>query len=507
MRCDNVENAETLIGNTAYQQVVHYVPPLVTFPPGSSLVLDFGGAFHGGIRITLFGDPGKVRVKFGESVSEAIGASDQDCSRKDALLDLPVCGSIEYGNTVFRFVEIVNEGDTAVNCLNILGVALECDLEVTGSFESSDPRLDAVWKTAVRTVHLCMQDYLWDGAKRDRIVWMGDMHPEVKGVLCAFSDTSIIRDSFEFLMAQAGPELPMNDIPTYSCWFIISAWDYYLATGDRDFLSRHAEYFKRMLVHYTKYIRDDGSETIPERRFLDWPNNDNLPAKHAGLQALLLWMMQAGEKILRELKIDARDVVDAQKKLLLHVPDPAGRKAPAALQTLTGLADRTDVLAHDPFRGVSTFFGYYMLLAQPTRPALELIRRYWGGMLDLGATSFWEDFDLAWTGNAGRIDELPAPGKADIHADFGDHCYKGLRHSLSHGWSCGPAPFLSERVLGVRFLSPGGIRVSIRPDLGGLKYVRGSVPTPRGVITVEADDSGKCKFTLPDGVTACGPNS
>ena len=28
-----------------------------------------------------------------------------------------------------------------------------------------------------------------------------------------------------------------------------------------------------------------------------------------------------------------------------------------------------------------------------------------------------------------------------------------------------------------------------------------------GIISVEADDSGKCKFTLPDGVTACGPNS
>ena len=28
-----------------------------------------------------------------------------------------------------------------------------------------------------------------------------------------------------------------------------------------------------------------------------------------------------------------------------------------------------------------------------------------------------------------------------------------------------------------------------------------------GIITVETDESGKCKFTLPDGETACGPNS
>ena len=134
--------------------------------------------------------------------------------------------------------------------------------------------------------------------------------------------------------------------------------------------------------------------------------------------------------------------------------------------------------------------------------ALELIRRYWGGMLDCGATSFWEDFDLDWTVDAGRIDELPVPGKKDIHADFGAYCYKGLRHSLSHGWSCGPAPFLSERVLGVRFLAPGGRCVSVRPDLGDLGYVRGRVPTPYGLITVEAESSGKVKVSLPDGVTA-----
>ena len=117
-------------------------------------------------------------------------------------------------------------------------------------------------------------------------------------------------------------------------------------------------------------------------------------------------------------------------------------------------------------------------------------------MLDFGATSFWEDFDLTWTQNATRIDEFPVEGKKDIHADFGNYCYLGLRHSLSHGWSCGPAPFLSERVLGVKFIAPGV--VSIKPDLGDLEYVKGTVPVPSGVITVEADKSGKKKISIPN---------
>ena len=36
------------------------------------------------------------------------------------------------------------------------------------------------------------------------------------------------------------------------------------------------------------------------------------------------------------------------------------------------------------------------MTAFENRRALDIIRDYWGGMLDMGATSFWEDFDLAW---------------------------------------------------------------------------------------------------------------
>jgi len=498
LRNNEVEKAEHLVDNSEYQPVIHYIPEMTVFAPGSSILLDFGTALHGGIRINLCGVTGKICVQFGESVSECIGASDQDSSRKNAALELPNYGMLEYGNTVFRFVQIKNIGEISVKCQNIMAVTLERDQEVIGSFESSDERLNRIWKTSVRTVHLCMQDYIYDGAKRDRIVWMGDMHPEIRGILCAFSDVSIIRDSLEFLIRQAPANQPMNQIYTYSCWFIISVWDYYLATGDRAFLERHADYCQRMLETFTTFIGPDGVECVPERRFLDWPNNDNPAAKHEGIQALMLWMMESGTALLDELGLDSASERAAQSLLRRHVPPCSGRKAPAALVTLTGLADRRAVLEKDPFSGVSTFYGYYMLKAKSTVSALELIRRYWGAMLDFGATSFWEDFDLAWTRNASRIDEIPVPRKKDIHADFGNYCYKGLRHSLSHGWSCGPAPFLSERVLGLRFLAPG--KVSIRPDLGDLKFVSGTVPTQFGPVRVNADCSGKLEYDIPEGL-------
>ena len=40
-------------------------------------------------------------------------------------------------------------------------------------------------------------------------------------------------------------------------------------------------------------------------------------------------------------------------------------------------------------------------------------------MLDVGATTFWEDFNMEWLPDAGRIDELVPAGKKDIHEIMG----------------------------------------------------------------------------------------
>ena len=344
LRSCEVKNPEILVGNREYQTSIHYLNTMMEMPPGSSIVLDFGCSIHGGIRINECSAPGAMEISFGESVSECINDANQDCSRKRDCVTLPWCGMLEYGNTVFRFAQLKNLSDTTFKIQNVIAVALERDLDIVGSFESSDERLNQIWKTAIRTVHLCMQDYLYDGAKRDRIIWMGDMHPEMKGILCAFDDTSIIRDSFEFLIRQAAADKPMNGrYYSYNCWFIISMWEYYLATGDKAFLIKHADYIQKMLALFSTFVSADGSECIPETRFIDWPNHDDEQAKHAGLQALLYWMMRDGEKLLAELNCDTKAVATAQKLLKTHLPDPAGRKAPAALLTLTGL-DRKSVV-------------------------------------------------------------------------------------------------------------------------------------------------------------------
>ncbi len=497
---EKVSSAELLCGNTQIQPAVTLTGAVCRIHAGGSLLIDFGVELHGGVRIVNKGAAGRIRLRFGESASEAMGNPCQDHAIHDAELLLPFIGMLEYGNTAFRFVRI-DALDSEIELLNVAAVALYRDLKRGGSFVSSDERLNRIWETGAYTLLLNMQDYIYDGVKRDRLVWMGDLHPEIRGILAVFEDTSLIPASLDFVRDNAPLPSLMNGMSSYSLWWIINQYEYFLHSGDLAYLKTQRSYLTGLLNQLLAYVNPDGSEALPQERFLDWPNYDNPAALHAGLQGLFCWALKCGAELLEILGVESSAVRKMYALLLRRVPDCRNSKAAAAMLTLSGIADRTDVLRSDPFRGISTFYGYYMLLAQPTAPALEVIRRYWGGMLDYGATTFWEDFDLEWLKNTSPVSELPVPGKDDLHADFGRYCYKGLRHSLCHGWAAGPTPFLSERVLGVKILAPGCRKISIVPELCGLEFLEGSFPTPFGAVRITADSSGRLDVDAPSEIT------
>jgi hypothetical protein len=165
----------------------------------------------------------------------------------------------------------------------------------------------------------------------------------------------------------------------------------------------------------------------------------------------------------------------------------------------------TDVIAVGGTRNFSTFFGYYMLEAKAKagdyQGSIDVIREYWGAMIKMGATTFWEDFNMDWLKNAAPIDELVPEGKVDIHGAYGAYCYIGFRHSLCHGWASGPTPWLTEHVLGITVVAPGCKVVRIQPHLGDLTFAEGSFPTPFGLIKVKhtklANGKIKTEITKP----------
>jgi len=56
-----------------------------------------------------------------------------------------------------------------------------------------------------------------------------------------------------------------------------------------------------------------------------------------------------------------------------------------------------------------------------------------------------------------------------------------------HGWSCTPTRDMIFYTLGVTPAEPGYAKARIAPRLGRLAWARGAVPTPHGLITVEAN--------------------
>ena len=290
--------------------------------------------------------------------------------------------------------------------------------------------------------------------------------------------------------------------------------DWYRHNGNLDYLKQQKPYLLSLLSELTKHIGKNNEETLPEGRFLDWPSSANPPAIHAGLHALLILAFQSGAEMCDTLGETSakQQCLQAIEKLRKHIPDPNNSKQAAALMSLAGLGDAKElnrnILAIDGAKRLSTFYGYYVLQARAKaedyQGCLDAIRKYWGGMLDMGATTFWEDFDLDWMKNAGRIDEIVPAGKKDIHGDYGAYCYLGFRHSLCHGWASGPTPWLTEHVLGIKIVEPGCKAIKVTPHLGDLQWAEGTFPTPFGVVKVrhdkQPDGTIRSKIEVPTGV-------
>ena len=490
----------------------------------ASFLLDFGRELQGGIQMVTGRSSKKevkVRVRFGESASEAMcditpeNGATNDHAIRDFQLVLPWLGSAEIGNSGFRFVRIdLEEPNVELNLKELRATFGYRDIPYLGSFKSDNERLNDIWMTGAYTVHLNMQEYIWDGVKRDRLVWIGDLHPELMTVNTVFGYNEVIPKSLDLIRDTTPVPNWMNGISSYSIWWLLIHKDWYLYQGNLDYLKEQKTYMTALLDHLMTKIDDNGKEILDGTRFLDWPSSPNVKGVDAGLQALMVMAMDAGHDMALAMgdKGLAERCKKASKKLKKYTPDHNQSKQGAALMALAGLmkAEKADkeVLSVGGAKNFSTFYGYYMLEAMAKagnyQGAMDIISEYWGAMLDLGATTFWEDFNIDWMENAARIDELVPEGKVDVHSSYGGYCYVGFRHSFCHGWASGPTAWLSRYVLGVQVLEPGCRKVKIEPHLGSLNRVEGSFPTPQGVIRIKhekgADGKIRSDIQAPEGV-------
>lgn len=517
----SITNADSLLKNKELQITTNEedVTSLKnsTLQKNAYIVLDFGKEIHGRGRIltyTVEGEtPARMRITYGESVSEAmstpgIKGATNDHSIRDAQYLFPDYSDMSFNDSGFRFIKIeLLSKNTEIKIKAVTAVSVMRDIPYLGSFHCSDDTINKIFETCAYTCHLNMQQYIWDGIKRDRLVWVGDMHPEMLTVKTVFGANEIIDKSLAFMRKNTPLPSWMNGMPTYSLWWLQILYDWYFYTGNEEFLEENKEYAIGLIKIVSKLVNEDGSDNLPSY-FLDWPCN-NKPQGISGSRALLALVLKTSSLLAEKFELpELKEKLTEKYKILVSSDiNSYGAKQVTAFLGLSGWKDISlcgqEILA-DGCSGWSTFMSYYLLKSASCydmNKTLSALRDYYGGMLNMGATTFWEDFDLSWTENCAPVDRLPVKGENDIHADFGAFCYKGLRHSLCHGWASGPTAFLIEEVLGIRVTEVGCKTVEIKPSLGSLEFAEGSFPTPYGNISVKCtktDGDIKIEYSAPN---------
>lgn len=275
-----VSGSKALLENRSVQVGLHNSDccTLTNDGAAASILLDYGKELAGGLMLsvgTLCGaEEVRLRIRFGESATEAMsepggpGGATNDHACRDWTISVRQLSMTPVGETGFRFVRIdlLTEGAGMQFCA-AKAILLYRDIPYLGSFSCSDPLLNRIWETGAYTVHLNMQQYIWDGVKRDRLVWIGDLHPELSTIQAVFGDQQVIRDSLDLVTSQTPADQWMNDIPTYSMWWIVIQHDYYMQFGDRAYLARQLPYLKKLTENLSAHIGPDGKDCTPETGF------------------------------------------------------------------------------------------------------------------------------------------------------------------------------------------------------------------------------------------------
>ena len=368
-----------------------------------------------------------------------------------------------------------------------------------------------------------------DGAKRDRMDWVGDQAVEDPVSYLTTGNTQAAKDSFEFMAkgAAADGEVPGIYLPgsgynfgwgEYAAWWARNYWTYYLYTGDKSFLDQWFPTLRGDISWFESLAGPDGLLNVPGGASGHWGYGNS--GEETYDNALYVWTLQSaadaaqaeGQNALAVTYQNdaARTAAAINAKLWdaaagAYVVDPGngahpqdgnvmavlagvatGQREASVLHFLSGQWSTYGAVTIDKpgnvvGQYVSPFMSYFELLAYSgqntaagTGDAMNLLGRTWPAMLTstTGGT-FWENLSLS--------------GGPQL----------GSYTSGSHGWSGGPAPFLTNQVLGVAPTAGGFSTFQVLPHPpANLTWSEGTVPTPHGAITVAWKQAANGGLTL-----------
>ncbi|MCE7041357.1 alpha-rhamnosidase [Dyadobacter sp. CY312] len=467
----------------------------------NSWLVDFGKETFGFVKLHGLKGKGKATLYYGESKEEALGI--KTCETLDDLEinNATAKDTTLTGSRAFRFVNI--HFDAGINFESVSMLYEFLPVADRGAFKSSDEQLNKIWEVSKYTLHLNTREFFIDGIKRDRWIWSGDAYQSyLMNYYLLFDSPSVTRT----LLANRGKDpvtSHVNTIMDYTFYWFMGIYDYYLYSGDKLFIQQFYPRMQSLMDFCLSRRNKDGllEGQTGDWVFIDWA--DGLSKKGEvsfeqllfcrSLEAMALCANIAGDKesavkytdLAKDLKAKLFSIYwNEDKSALVHSRvDGVQTENVTRYANMFGIffdyfneaqkqAVKKNVLLNDKVQKITTpYMRFYELeaLCAMGEQALVLkeMKEYWGGMLNLGATSFWEKYD-------------PNESGAQHYAMYGREFGK----SLCHAWGASPIYLLGKYYLGVKPTSAAYAAYSIEPVLGGLQWMEGKVPTGDGDISV-----------------------
>ncbi len=495
---------------------------------GGRVFADFGEETFGTLRISEVSGAGRIRIVYGESEPEAREENSNSVDQWEYVSAKLGVSEVRLDvSRGFRYVHLIPEDGVSIGSVEMDEEL--CPLPRRGAFRCSDELLNRVWEVSAHTLEITTRELFIEGAKRDRWTWSGDARQSYLMSYYLFGGSDTAKDTLFYQRGGDPLVMHINQIMDYTFYWFLSVWEYYMHTGDRLFLEQVVTRMESLMDFVLSRLDAAGRphDRTGDWIFIDWAPEElhNKGGVTSFEQMLLSESLAAMANVLDELGRDGSAAYRRRAKSLrmelvplfwseekgglMHLLRDDGTldKQMTRYPNMFGLGwgyfdDRQresvlkNVIFNEAVMKIQTpYMRFYELDALcglgMRRRVLDDVRAYWGGMLKEGATSFWELYN---PGEKGR------EKYAMYRRPFGK--------SLCHAWGAGPVYLFGRHLLGVRPTRPGFAQYEVRPDLAGLEWMDGSVPTPHGEvrvsfsgekISVSGDGRGRGILVLPDG--------
>lgn len=489
-----------------------------------TLLIDYGKETYGYLKVTPKSGKGRWAAVFAEWEEEAQDPDLAHAENLERFLLEAQTGTIELPPRGFRYVRLQRlDGNSVLESVSLDREVLP--IEVKGCCRCSDDLVNRIWDVSLETLRLTSREVFLDGIKRDHWMWAGDSRQSCLMNWYSLGDEGVCRRTLWALRGHDPMRVHLNWIMDYTFFWLISVGEHYRYTGDRRFLRQIWPRMKRTMAFVEGRLNGSGlAVSRGDWIFVDWsprPMKTGSAASPGAVcfeQMLLVRAYESLASAAEALGFEGEALVyrrkgaglkarvlplywDESRGALFHYLDPDGKTVDRSpgYEALTRYPNifgvlwdyfseeqlkrvLEGVLLNDEVMRIQTpYMRFYELEALLKlgrhEQVLEEIRSYWGGMLALGATSFWELYN-------------PAEKGREHMAMYG----RPYGRSACHSWGASPLYLLGRYFLGVEPLTPGFATYSVRPCTGGLAWMEGTVPTPSGTVRVSVRD-GRVSLT------------